>query len=66
MGQTLSEPVTEKESAHCQNDELSVSKWTMTIERRLMLDFKCESEKAWREEGGIEIKAKERKQRNEE
>lgn len=29
MGQTLSEPVTEKESAHCQNDELAVSKqWT--------------------------------------
>lgn len=25
MGQTLSEPVTEKESAHCQNDELAVS-----------------------------------------
>lgn len=28
MGQTLSEPVTEKESAHCQNDELAVSKYT--------------------------------------
>lgn len=26
MGQTLSEPVTEKESAHCQNDEFAVSK----------------------------------------
>lgn len=25
MGQTLSEPVTEKESAHCQNDEYMVS-----------------------------------------
>lgn len=25
MGQTLSEPVTENESAHCQNDELAVS-----------------------------------------
>lgn len=25
MGQTLSEPVTEKESAHCQNDQLAVS-----------------------------------------
>lgn len=25
MGQTLSEPVTEKESAHCQNDDLAVS-----------------------------------------
>lgn len=26
MGQTLSEPVTEKESAHCQNDQLTVRK----------------------------------------
>lgn len=26
MGQTLSEPITEKESAHCQNDEFAVSK----------------------------------------
>lgn len=29
MGQTLSEPVTEKESAHCQNDELAVSIYQM-------------------------------------
>lgn len=26
MGQTLSEPVTEKESAHCQNDDFAVSR----------------------------------------
>lgn len=30
MGQTLSEPVTEKESAHCQNDEYAVSTHTHT------------------------------------
>lgn len=29
MGQTLSEPVTEKESAHCQNDEYAVSTYVI-------------------------------------
>lgn len=33
MGQTLSEPVTEKESAHCQNDEFAVS---VTFDFRLV------------------------------
>lgn len=31
MGQTLSEPVTEKESAHCQNDEYAVSCCSVSI-----------------------------------